>query len=67
LPVIALSALTSHWHSPPNDCIDKPTRPYATARSAAANSRAMRRIVSSAMPVRRATRRAGNARAAARS
>src|SRR6267378_1700501 len=43
-PVTALSATISQAESPPNSCVQVPTRPYATAAGAEANSRASSRM-----------------------
>ena len=41
----------AHWQIVPNPWVDTPIRPYAAAPSAAANSRASRRISSAGMPL----------------
>ena len=50
-----LSTSTSQLASVPNSCVQVPMRAYTAARSAAASSRAMRRISSAAMPQAPAT------------
>ena len=67
LPVTALSTLISQWVSDPVGCWHTPTRPYATARSASANSRASRAIVSPSTPAAARPARAASARPGPRS
>ncbi len=61
----ALSTLMSQCVSEPVRCWHTPTRPYATARSASANSRASRAIVASSTPAIGAARASGQSAASA--
>ena len=65
LPVTALSTLMSQCVSEPVRCWQTPTRPYATARSASANSRASRSIVAASTPAIGAARATGQSAASA--
>ena len=51
-PVRMLSTSTSQLHSVPYSCVQVPTRPYTTARFAAASERAKVRMVSAGIPHR---------------
>ena len=51
LPVTRLSSCTAHWATVPQAVVETPIRPYAAAASAAANSRAIRRISSAGTPL----------------
>ena len=66
LPVRTLSTSTSHDASVPNSCVVVPIRPYTAAASAAASSRAIRRIVAASIPQTGAAASGVNGRARSR-